>query len=71
MTDANMLTQVEHAQNAWANGLIAIGEAYLKGQDYQANAEKLIHTLYNYDHDDEVVLFKPTKASTNPFRDTF
>ena len=71
MTDANMLTQVERAQNAWANGLIAIGEAYLKGQDYQASAEKLIHTLYHYDHDDGMVLFKPTKASTNPFRDTF
>ena len=71
MTDANMLTQVEHAQNAWANGLIAIGEAYLKGQDYQASAEKLIHTLYNFNHNDGMVLFKPTKASINPFRDTF
>lgn len=69
MTDANVLTQVERAQNAWANGLIAIGEAYIKGQDYQASAEKLIHTLYNYD--DGMVLFKPTKASINPFRDTF
>ena len=71
MTDENTLTQVERAQNAWANGLIAIGEAYLKGQDYQTSAKTVILSLYNYDHEDGIVLFKPTKASINPFRDTF
>ncbi len=71
MTQSNGYKQVETAQQAWANGLIAIGNAYKAGQDYQQVAADMIKTLYGYNQDDGIVLFKPTKASINPFRPNF
>lgn len=68
---AEMLTQekVLEAQTKWAQGIVKIGEAKLKGGDYRTEAQKLIDSLYGYDSGN--VLFKPTKAKQDQFRDTF
>lgn len=57
------------AQKAWADGVIAIGKAYTSGGDYKALAENHVATLYGYDLGP--VLFKPTKASHDQFRENF
>ena len=59
---------VKEAQDAWAKGIVAIGQTFIDEGDYQARASEHIDTLYNYDRGD--VLFKPTQASENQFRNT-
>ena len=59
------------AQKKWANGLVAIGQAFKNGEDYKALASALISELYGYQMDDGIVLFKPTKAAEVPFRASF
>ncbi|MDA9470584.1 hypothetical protein [Enterococcus sp. 5H] len=56
--------EVENAQSNWAQALISIGEA----EDPKHRASEVIDNLYNYQ--DGTVLFKPTKASDIPFRET-
>ncbi len=60
---------VETAQKAWGDGIVAIGETFTAGGDYKARAAEHIRTLYAYDHGG--VLFKPTLASERQFRNTF
>lgn len=63
------LSDVEEAQQEWAENIIAIGEASLES-DEKAE-EKALETLENlYAYDDGQVLFKPTKAAEVPFRGT-
>ncbi|AZP92750.1 hypothetical protein QJ527_12980 [Enterococcus mundtii] len=63
------LSDVEEAQQKWAENIIAIGEASLES-DEKAE-EKALETLENlYAYDDGQVLFKPTKAAEVPFRGT-
>ena len=57
------------AQKAWGDGIVAIGKAFSDEGDYQARAAQHIRTLYAYDHSE--VLFKPTLASEDQFRETF
>lgn len=68
--DANeaQITEAEiyEMQKVWGDGIVAIGQAYSNGDDYQALAEDHVDTLYGYD--EGVVLFKPTKASDEQFR---
>jgi len=52
------------AQYAWKEAIVAIGKA----KDHKKAAREYVETLYAYDLGP--VLFKPTKASTNQFRDT-
>ncbi|GGY04168.1 phosphoribosyl-AMP cyclohydrolase [Litchfieldella qijiaojingensis] len=54
------------AQEAWGDAIVAIGEAYTSHGDYKALAEETVDDLYGYD--EGIVLFKPTKASEEPFR---
>lgn len=61
--------EVIAAQKAWANGIVEIGETYVNKGDYKQSAANLINSLYNYGHGD--VLFKPTLASEDKFRETF
>ncbi|ABG52085.1 MAG: hypothetical protein O4861_07600 [Trichodesmium sp. St16_bin4-tuft] len=58
--------EVEEAQKVWAQGIVAIGAAYLNNGDYKKLAENHVDTLYGYD--EGAVLFKPTKASADQFR---
>ena len=66
----DLLAKIEGAQKIWGDGLIAIGQAYVDGQDYRKLAAELVDQCYGYDHDDGVVLFKPTRAHDHPFRQT-
>ena len=61
--------EVLKAQKAWAKGIVAISDVYLKKGDYKARAKKLIKDLYAYGKSD--VLFKPTLASDDQFRESF
>ncbi len=58
--------EVIKAQEAWGDAIVAIGDAYTDHRDYEELAEKTVDDLYGYD--EGIVLFKPTKASEEPFR---
>ena len=70
--DNNSITieDVKNAQQAWADGLIAIGKAYADKEDYNAIARQHINTLYAYNYEEGIVLFKPTQARDEPFRNS-
>ena len=61
-------SDVIEAQKAWGEGIVNIGLAYTKKQNYTNIANKLVDELYDYDEGE--VLFKPTKASEKQFRRT-
>ncbi|MGD8914219.1 MAG: hypothetical protein PVI97_16005 [Candidatus Thiodiazotropha sp.] len=58
--------EIHQAQKVWGDGIVAIGNAYTKKEDYKALAATHVDTLYAYD--EGKVLFKPTKAAANQFR---
>ena len=60
--------EVRAAQKLWANSIASISKVYLEGGDYVAAAADAAGKLYGYGKCD--VLFKPTKATNNPFRPT-
>jgi hypothetical protein len=62
------VTDVENAQQAWGEGIIAIAEAHRTGGDYVQVARNHVDTLYAYDL--TTVLFKPTLAAIEQFRST-
>lgn len=57
------------AQKEWGEGIVAIGKVFQEKGDYKARASKHIKDLYAYDQSE--VLFKPTLASEDQFRETF
>lgn len=67
--NANPITiaEVKAAQQAWGDGIVAIGQVFTDGGDYSARAEHHIATHYGYDAS-ETVLFKPTLAAEDQFR---
>jgi hypothetical protein len=58
------------AQMTWGDGIVAIAKAHSEGADYAARATEHIEALYAYD-DTDVVMFKPTLAAEDQFRETF
>ncbi len=59
--------EVNAAQQAWCDALVAIGKLKTDGGDYKAFAEKVLSEAYNYDFGK--VFFKPTLAfGENTFR---
>ncbi|MDC3096270.1 hypothetical protein OA491_02785 [Alphaproteobacteria bacterium] len=56
------------AQELWAENIIKIGKIYLEKGDYKDYARKFVKNFYAYDIGK--VLFKPTLASKNQFRNT-
>lgn len=60
---------VRAAQKAWGDGIVAIGKTYTDSGDYAARASQHITQLYAYGTDE--VLFKPTLAAQDQFRETF
>lgn len=67
---ADITTQmILDAQKEWGDGIVAIGKAKTDGGDYKKAAKVHIDTLYDYQSGP--VLFKPTKASDDQFRETF
>ena len=63
-------SEVIHAQQEWATGLVHIGKVYKSGKNYTKTAKKLIAKLYAYNYGKGTVMFKPTKAAEHPFRNT-
>lgn len=61
--------EVRAAQNAWGQGIVDIGEAFQSGADYEARAAQHIEDLYAYGQSE--VLFKPTLAAQDQFRESF
>jgi len=61
--------EVLAAQQAWADGIVGIGQTYLDKGDYRAAASEHIRELYAYEQGG--VLFKPTLAREDQFRGTF
>ncbi|MEQ8412710.1 MAG: phosphoribosyl-AMP cyclohydrolase [Erythrobacter sp.] len=61
--------EVVAAQQAWGEGIVAIGRVHGEGGDYVAAARDHIQTHYGYDQG--LVLFKPTLAAQEQFRTSF
>ncbi len=61
--------EVEAAQKAWGDGIVAISATHASGGDYEERARTHLDTLYNYDNG--MVLFKPTLAAEDQFRGTY
>ena len=61
--------EVLAAQAAWAEGIVGIGQAYLDKDNYRAAASRHIKDLYAYEQGG--VLFKPTLAAEDQFRETY
>ncbi|MEM6421266.1 MAG: phosphoribosyl-AMP cyclohydrolase [Pseudomonadota bacterium] len=57
------------AQTAWGEGIVAIAATHREGGDFEARATEHIETLYAYGDTD--VMFKPTLAAEDQFRETF
>ena len=60
---------IDNAQQAWGEGIVAIAKAHSEGGDYEGVARNHVETLYAYGMGD--VLFKPTLAAVEQFRPTF
>ena len=60
--------EVLEAQQLWADSIASISKVYAEKGDYVAAAGEAAGKLYGYGKTD--VLFKPTKATKNPFRAT-
>jgi len=60
--------EVIAAQKLWAESIASISKVYAEKGDYVAAAGEAAGKLYGYGHGN--VLFKPTKATTHPFRAT-
>ena len=60
--------EVLEAQKLWADSIASISKVYAEKGDYVAAAGEAAGKLYGYGKSD--VLFKPTKATKNPFRPT-
>jgi len=58
------------AQRTWGDGIVAISKVHADGGDYVARARQHIDDLYAYGETD-VVMFKPTLAAEDQFRETF
>jgi len=57
------------AQTEWGNGIVEIASAHSADGDFEARAREHIDTLYAYG--ETPVMFKPTLAAQDQFRETF
>lgn len=60
---------VMDAQNAWGTGIVEIAKVHVDGGDYTDRATKHIEDLYAYGA--TPVMFKPTLAAEDQFREEF
>jgi len=60
---------INDAQRAWGDGIVAIANAHQSGGDYVGIARNHVETLYAYGLTN--VLFKPTFAAIEQFRPDF
>ena len=57
------------AQQAWGEGIVAIASTHADGGDFKTRATQHIESLYAYGESD--VMFKPTLAAKDQFREKF
>ena len=57
------------AQTEWGEGIVAISSVHAEEGDYKKRAKAHINSLYAYGQTD--VMFKPTLAADDQFRETF
>ena len=57
------------AQKEWGDGIVAIAKVHSDGGDFTARATEHINSLYAYG--ETQVMFKPTLAAEDQFRETF
>ena len=62
-------SEVVAAQKEWGQGIVDISRVHTRNGDYKARATRHINELYAYQITD--VMFKPTLASEDQFRETF
>lgn len=60
--------EITHFLDQWGAGIVEIGALYQANKDYKSAAKKMIDRLYGYA--EGKVLFKPTKAAEDQFRET-
>ncbi len=60
---------VIEAQKEWGDGIVAIAKAHSDGGDFKARAREHVNTLYAYGA--TPVMFKPTLAAEDQFRENF
>ncbi|MEL6286883.1 MAG: phosphoribosyl-AMP cyclohydrolase [Pseudomonadota bacterium] len=65
ITEADVIA----AQTEWGEGIVAISSVHAAEGDFEARATEHINTLYAYG--DSAVMFKPTLAADDQFRETF
>ena len=63
------VSDIDSAQKAWGEGIVAIASAHSNGEDYVSIARNHVETLYAYGL--SPVLFKPTLAAVEQFRPNF
>ena len=61
--------EVAAAQQAWGEGIVAIGAVFTEEGDFSTRASEHIATHYAYG-EDATILFKPTLAAEDQFRET-
>ena len=61
--------EVQAAQQAWGEGIVDIGKTFTDEGDYRARAQEHIAKHYAYG-DDQTILFKPTLAAEDQFRES-
>ncbi|MEL6499531.1 MAG: phosphoribosyl-AMP cyclohydrolase [Planctomycetota bacterium] len=65
VTEADVIA----AQQTWGEGIVAISKVHTDGGNYTARATQHINDLYAYQLGD--VMFKPTLAADDQFRESF
>ena len=65
ITEADVIA----AQTEWGEGIVAISSVHAAEGDFEARATEHVNTLYAYG--DSAVMFKPTLAADDQFRETF
>ncbi|MAJ81659.1 MAG: hypothetical protein CMF41_01940 [Legionellales bacterium] len=63
-----LIENVNVSLNNWADGILKIGSDFRNQNNYQKTAIDFVKTLYAFDFTN--VLFKPTLAKEQPFRNT-
>ncbi|MEM1127734.1 MAG: phosphoribosyl-AMP cyclohydrolase [Bacteroidota bacterium] len=63
------MQEVEAAQQAWGEGIVAIGKTYTENGDFRAAASDHVREFYAYGT--SLILFKPTLAAEDQFRGDF
>jgi hypothetical protein len=69
MTNNITESEIINAQKNWASSLEEIGRIYIAKGDYISRAKQMVNELYFFQEHD--VLFKPTLASKDQFRNKF